>query len=280
MICSSAASPDTPILVFDLMDTVVVDPFFTELPRLFGARLAALHKTRDPTAWPAFERGELDEEGFLARLYPQGCPAEAPTPVELRDAIIGSYRFVEGMPELLGELRHEGHALWALSNYPVWIEHARAQLGLDALFDGMLASYQLQARKPEHQAYQRAAARIQGEERVVTSPAQFCSKSTSTPSKPSRVLSCRAGFIAGDMSHTGGTGGTANVLRQRERPAALRPATGGMCGDAPKPAPLLLIDDRERNCSGARDAGWQALRFEGCVELREALCGYGFLSTP
>jgi HAD superfamily hydrolase (TIGR01509 family) len=192
-------------LVFDLMDTVVVDPFFADLPRRFGSGMAALGEARDPTAWPAFERGELTEDEFLSRLYPTGCPEGAPTPIELRDTIVGSYRFVPGMRELLSALHHEGHALWVLSNYPVWINHARKKLALDELFTGLIASWQLRARKPELEAYERAAAEI-GE----------------TPDR------------------------------------------------------LLLIDDRERNCEGARAAGWRALRFESALALEDALRAYGF----
>ncbi len=52
----------------------------------------------------------------------------------------------------------------------------------------------------------------------MASPRSVRPKSFPTHSGPSRVLSCRAALIAEDMSHTGGT---ANVLRHRERPAVL-----------------------------------------------------------
>jgi len=37
------------------------------------------------------------------------------------------------------------------------------------------------------------------------------------------------------------------------------------------PEQHLFIDDRADNVAGARQAGWQALQFTGCQELREAL---------
>ncbi len=148
-----------PTLVFDLMDTVVVDPFFADLPRRFGARLAALKTARDPDVWPAFERGEVDEATFLACLYRVPHP-DLPTPAELRDAIVARYRYVAGMPDLLSRLREAGEHLWALSNYPVWIAHVRRQLDLEALFDGLIISCEIGARKPELAAFVRAEATI------------------------------------------------------------------------------------------------------------------------
>ena len=159
MVPSSCTARRLPTLVFDLMDTVVVDPFFADLPRRFGARLAALKTARDPDAWPAFERGELDEATFLARLYREQHP-DLPTPVELRDAIVARYSFVAGMPELLSRLRAAGEPLWALSNYPVWIAHVRRQLDLEALFEGLIISCEIGARKPELAAFARAEATI------------------------------------------------------------------------------------------------------------------------
>ncbi|PIE19668.1 MAG: thiopurine S-methyltransferase [Proteobacteria bacterium] len=54
-------------------------------------------------------------------------------------------------------------------------------------------------------------------------------RNTPTNPGPSRVLSCRGDSVGEDMSHTGGM---ANVLRHRKRPAALSPATEGRCGGA------------------------------------------------
>ncbi len=66
------------------------------------------------------------------------------------------------------------------------------------------------------------------------------SESTPTQSGPSRVLSGRADVVAEEMSHRGGR---VNSLRPRKRPAALCPATGGMCRGAP---------ERRHGSSGSR----------------------------
>ena len=53
-----------PILLLDVMDTLVYDPW-RELPDFFGLSLSALLEAKHPTAWQDFERGELDEARFL-----------------------------------------------------------------------------------------------------------------------------------------------------------------------------------------------------------------------
>lgn len=66
------------VIIFDLMDTVVIDPFFHVVLPTYPTLLEQLAKHRNPDAWPAFERGELDEAGFIRGFYrtvpPPGCP--------------------------------------------------------------------------------------------------------------------------------------------------------------------------------------------------------------
>lgn len=138
------------LLILDLMDTVVRDPFFCEVPRAYGKPLSALFAERDAEAWPAFERGEIDEPTFLRRLF--GGRSDGPDPQILREAIVENYRFIDGMEPLLAEL-HELTELWVLSNYPVWFERVRQELELDRFFRGYTVSYQIGVRKPDERAY-------------------------------------------------------------------------------------------------------------------------------
>jgi putative hydrolase of the HAD superfamily len=61
--------PMPPLLVFDLMDTVVVDPFYREAMTYLGTTLADLGKVKHPTSWIEFETGITDEGSFLERFY-------------------------------------------------------------------------------------------------------------------------------------------------------------------------------------------------------------------
>jgi len=139
------------------MDTVVVDPFFADVPRIFGAQcLRRMAEAGEPSLWPAFERGEIDEATLLANFYRQpeaAAQAGLPAPQSLRDAIISRYRFVEGMEQLLSELKSH-HRLWILSNYPCWFEALYVQLRLERFFEGVVVSYRSRQRKPEPGAYE------------------------------------------------------------------------------------------------------------------------------
>lgn len=142
-------SPAAALIAFDLMDTVVRDPFFSEVVGRIGGSLDAL----DSEAWADFELGRIDEASYLGRMLHPGrsCPL---APRAIRDLILGSYRYLEGMERLLEDLSSAGGArLWAFSNYPVWVETARAVLELDRHFAGYAVSYQIGARKPDRDAF-------------------------------------------------------------------------------------------------------------------------------
>lgn len=140
------------VVVLDLMDTVLVDPFFADAPRRLGMRLDEIVTALDPEAWVRFESGEYDESQYLARLFRAG-PVQGLDPQRLRRILIEGFRFVEGMAELLVDLRGAGVPLYALSNYTPWIEHPRRALGLDVYFDQMFVSCYIGHRKPSHRAF-------------------------------------------------------------------------------------------------------------------------------
>ena len=50
-----------PILLFDIMDTLVRDPFYEDVPAFFGMSLKELIDCKHPTAWAEFEKGLIDE---------------------------------------------------------------------------------------------------------------------------------------------------------------------------------------------------------------------------
>ncbi|PPR87197.1 hypothetical protein GOBAR_AA33495 [Gossypium barbadense] len=50
-----------PILLFDIMDTIVRDPFYHDVPAFFAMSLKELIECKHPTAWLEFENGVIDE---------------------------------------------------------------------------------------------------------------------------------------------------------------------------------------------------------------------------
>jgi FMN hydrolase / 5-amino-6-(5-phospho-D-ribitylamino)uracil phosphatase len=132
------------VVAFDLMDTVVRDPFREALEAATGLGLRELFERRDPTVYPAFERGEIDEAAYWAHYETAGITVDPDAFHRIRREGIA---FLPGMAELLDELAGLVVRVTA-SNYPVWVEDlARDHLG--SRFERIIASYHLGVRKPD-----------------------------------------------------------------------------------------------------------------------------------
>lgn len=141
------------MLLLDVMDTLVRDPF-RDLPEHFGLPFDELLARKAPDAWPAFERGELDEAEYAARFFRDRRPVDA---AALRAFMAARYRWLEGVEDLLGRLRARGVEMHALSNYPCWFESVETALGLSRYVAWTFVSCRTGVRKPEPEAYLGAA---------------------------------------------------------------------------------------------------------------------------
>jgi HAD superfamily hydrolase (TIGR01509 family) len=124
--------------------------------------LAELWKIKDPNSWPLFELGAIDEAEFFRRFFlPATGQQLAPeASQQLKTAFFEAYEFVPAMETLLTELNCAGVRLWVHSNYSTWVEEVRHRLQLDRFFQGYSMSYDIKARKPQLEAYQRTLALI------------------------------------------------------------------------------------------------------------------------
>src|SRR6056297_2574089 len=106
-------------IAFDVMDTLLYDPYREALEAALGGQpLAELRARRDPDLYPAFERGELTEDQYWAGHAAVGLDLDREAFHRVRRA--GLY-WLPGMRELIVALT--GHVrLVTASNYPVWIE--------------------------------------------------------------------------------------------------------------------------------------------------------------
>ncbi|XP_050241836.1 flavin mononucleotide hydrolase 1, chloroplatic isoform X4 [Quercus robur] len=72
----SAAAQGTnrklPILLFDIMDTIVRDPFYHDVPAFFGMPMKELLECKHPTAWIEFEKGMIDEVELARKFFKDG----------------------------------------------------------------------------------------------------------------------------------------------------------------------------------------------------------------
>lgn len=137
---------------FDLMGTLLYDPYREAVRAATGLELAELAELKDPHCWPAFELGEIDEEEFAQRFFT--TPGRSFDLAAFNQARRDGYRFLPGIPAILDALS-ETTSLHVASNYPVWIDELRQRFDLDRRFDGVWASHQLGARKPDPLFFER-----------------------------------------------------------------------------------------------------------------------------
>jgi HAD superfamily hydrolase (TIGR01549 family) len=131
-------------IAFDLMDTVVRDPYREALEAATGLPIAELFRRRSRHAYPALERGELSEEAYWEVYAEAGIEVD---PEAFHRVRRQGTTWVPGMPELLDDLA--GVVVRATaSNYPDWIEELAAGT-LAGRFERVLASCHLGVRKPE-----------------------------------------------------------------------------------------------------------------------------------
>ncbi len=141
------------IVLFDVMGTIVHDPFFWEVPEFFGLRLEQLLAQKHPTAWCEFEHGRMDEESYVRHFFSDGRTFDYDG---LREAIQRAYYILDGMEEILKELKEQGVAMHALSNYPTWYKWIEEKLKLSRFLEWTFVSCLTGFRKPALDTYEHA----------------------------------------------------------------------------------------------------------------------------
>ena len=135
-------------VLFDLMGTVVSDPYIEALEAATGMDIRTAAPLRDPQCWPEFETGSIDEAEFVRRFFvaaDNGHRFDIDAFHRVRRA---GYEYLPGMRELLASL--EGRVdRYIASNYPTWIDELRATFAFDEVFEGVYASCHLGVRKPD-----------------------------------------------------------------------------------------------------------------------------------
>lgn len=136
------------------MGTLVYDPFRVEVPAQLGLTFDELLDQKHPTAWKEFERGELEEDEFFARFFRDGRRFEG---AQLKARMAESYRWIDGMRELVAALHRRGVPMHVLSNYPPWYRLIEQRLRLSRYMSWRFVSCKTGVRKPDPEAYLGAA---------------------------------------------------------------------------------------------------------------------------
>ena len=144
----------TRVVLFDVMSTLVYDPFRHEMPAFFGMSLERMMAEKHPTAWIEFELGRLEEPDFLGRFFADGRAFDHEGFVE---TVASAYRFLPGIEPLLSELGRRGTPMHVLSNYPVWYRRIEARLGLSRYLPWTFVSAEVGMRKPDPGLFEHVA---------------------------------------------------------------------------------------------------------------------------
>nr|XP_028957367.1 flavin mononucleotide hydrolase 1, chloroplatic-like isoform X1 [Malus domestica] len=116
-----------PIILFDIMDTVVRDPFYRDVPAFFGMSFDELIECKHPTAWIEFEKGITDEVELAKTFFKDGRPLDLEG---LKNCMRKGYYYVEGVEELLYVLKDNNYEMHAFTNYPIWYEMIENKLNI------------------------------------------------------------------------------------------------------------------------------------------------------
>jgi FMN hydrolase / 5-amino-6-(5-phospho-D-ribitylamino)uracil phosphatase len=140
-------------LLLDVMGTIVYDPFFIEVPAHFEISLEELMADKHPTAWLDFEKDLISESEFYGSFFGDCRPFDG---LQMKEVMRSGYRYLDGMEELLQDLKAAGVPMHALSNYPDWYLMIEERLGLSRYLDWSFVSCRTGHRKPAAQAYSAA----------------------------------------------------------------------------------------------------------------------------
>jgi HAD superfamily hydrolase (TIGR01509 family) len=153
-----SAHPETvegpDVVLFDVMGTLVHDPFFKEMPEFFGLSLRELIDAKHPNAWVRFEHGELTPEELLVTFFADRRAFDHAAFVEM---LRGSYRWLDGIEPILRALAERDVAMHTLSNYPCWYRLIEESVELSRYVAWTFVSCETGLRKPDEEAYRHAA---------------------------------------------------------------------------------------------------------------------------
>lgn len=139
-----------PVLLFDVMDTIVRDPFYHDIPAFFGMSMKELLDCKHPTAWIEFEKGLIDEAELERIFFKDGRKFDLEG---LKSCVRDGYSYIEGVEELLSTLKDNGYEMHAFTNYPIWYKMIEEKLKLSSYLSWTFCSCILGKRKPDPLIY-------------------------------------------------------------------------------------------------------------------------------
>lgn len=139
-----------PILLFDIMDTIVRDPFYQDVPAFFRMSFKELIEAKHPTAWAEFETAHINEIELGRKFFKDGRPLDMEG---LKSCMKSGYTYIEGMETLLHRLKQSNYEMHAFTNYPEWYTMIEEKLRISTFLSWTFCSCVIGKRKPEAEMY-------------------------------------------------------------------------------------------------------------------------------
>lgn len=134
------------IVLWDVMGTLVHDPFYVEVPAHFSMTLEELIAQKRPGVWEACERGEMSVEDMERDFFADGRRYDIEG---LRASLRSAYRLLPGIAALLDRLREAQVAMHVVSNYTPWYSMIEDAVTLSEWMPWSFVSCELGVRKPD-----------------------------------------------------------------------------------------------------------------------------------
>lgn len=157
MTCCCAGKRRDPILVADVLDTLVVDPFFNGMSSYFGfSSFDDFIEAKTPGLWVNFEEGRIGEVEAMQRFFKDRRHVDI---CQFKRYLKESYCLVPGVSPMLSALKEAQVEVHLCTNYPVWADLIEEALHLTERFGvhWTFVSGREGVRKPDKEAFLRAA---------------------------------------------------------------------------------------------------------------------------
>ncbi|XP_043718621.1 flavin mononucleotide hydrolase 1, chloroplatic [Telopea speciosissima] len=157
---SSSEKSKLPILLFDVMDTIVRDPFYEDVPGFFRMTLKELIECKHPTAWIEFEEGRINEMELAGKFFKDGRSFDMEG---LKECMRRGYSYIDGVEELLRSLKKNNYEIHAFTNYPIWYTMIEDKLNISTYLSWTFCSCVTGKRKPAADFYWEALRHLEVE---------------------------------------------------------------------------------------------------------------------
>ncbi|TGK60216.1 dehalogenase [Leptospira wolffii] len=149
----------SPLFVFDLMDTLIKDPFHLALGKLIPRdQWEAFKNGRERQAFLDFEMGRIEEEEFFRRFYLDSHKDQGlPSPQDLKTQMFSRIEPIPETIEIVKKLKEKGFSVVLASNYSVWYKEVLKSPEVGELLHSLNSMYfscEMGVRKPAQEYYQ------------------------------------------------------------------------------------------------------------------------------